>query len=151
MKLCPRENEIMKATRTRSLNEELADHARVCEACAEIVRISGWMQRFSAVLEVPKLPSAREIWSRAEFYAKHSRAAKSIRTIHILSWIVIGVVPAVLIYFAWPSVQSWFAALERGNAVVPVMFSSSWSIVLMAAAIVGVATLLTAQMIFAEE
>ena len=151
MRFCTRENEIMKATRTRSLTEELADHARTCESCAEIVQISGWMQRLSSVLEVPKLPSAREIWTRAEFLARRSPLARSIRTIHVLSWSVIGIVPALLIYFKWPAVQSWFSALERGNAAVPVLFSSSWSLLLMAAAIVGVATLLTAQMIFAEE
>lgn len=151
MRFCPRENEMIRATRTRSLTEELGDHARGCDACAEIVRISGWMQRFAAILEVPKLPSAREIWSRAEFLAKRSPVARSLRTIHIVSWIVLAVVPAALIYFAWPAVQAWLTGLESGNPVFPQPFASSWSLIWMAAGIVGVATLLTAQMIFAEE
>jgi hypothetical protein len=129
----------------------MAGHARDCEACAEIVRISGWMQRFAAVLEVPKLPSAREIWSRAEFLAKQSPVARSLRAINLVSWTVLAVVPAALIFFCWPFVKTWIRGVEQGNAAYPVALSTPWSLVWMAASIVGVATLLTAQMIFAEE
>lgn len=151
MKLCSREPEIMRATRSRSLSEEMADHARGCEACAEIVRISGWMQRFAAMLDVPKLPSAREIWSRAELLARTSPVARSLRAINVVSWTVLAVVPAVLIVFCWPFVKAWIGGVEKGSAAFPVVVSTPWSLVWMAAAIVGVATLLTAQMIFAED
>jgi hypothetical protein len=62
---CPREPEVVQSLRRGALPEELRGHAEACPDCRETWTVAARLRELAA-LERPSLPTAGQIWWRAE-------------------------------------------------------------------------------------
>jgi hypothetical protein len=62
---CPREPEVVQALRRGALPEELRGHAEDCPDCREALTVAARLRELAAA-ERPGLPTAGQIWWRAE-------------------------------------------------------------------------------------
>jgi hypothetical protein len=149
---CDREKELVRAARGGALSAEQTAHADSCPTCTDIAVAGAFMAGLARTLSVPPLPTADQIWARAQLLMREPRFVRTMQTVHVLGWSTLAAIPAIWLAIGWPRISAWLGALQGGELAWPAGTTGiSWSLLWMAAAIVAAATLLTAQMIFAEE
>ncbi len=109
---CPREVEVLEATRSGDWPEELRSHSALCSVCADVVLVAGvLLQEGTQVSSLPSLPSAGFVWWKAQLRARREaaqRAAEPIAIVERLAW-GCGVLALLgLAFWQWARVEDWW-------------------------------------------
>lgn len=62
---CPREQEVLQATRSEAISEEQQRHLGACPSCRELSRVASWVQGAASAERAAPLPDAESIWWRS--------------------------------------------------------------------------------------
>jgi hypothetical protein len=128
---CPRESDVLDALASarwpHRVDRELADHVASCAICADVVSVADAIRADAdAAWQEAGVPSAGQVWWRAEIRARHEAARNASRPIGVAQ----GVAAALLLaatgiagWFAWPSIRgtlAWAAALTQSPVLGPI-------------------------------
>lgn len=113
---CPRESETWKAAVSGSWPEELAGHARACGACREVAAVSRALTSLRENAgDEPPLPTAAQVWWKAQVAQRRSALARSARPIRVVQCAAaLGGSAAVVaaLFVEWPRVSGWLAGWQ---------------------------------------
>jgi predicted anti-sigma-YlaC factor YlaD len=150
---CKRTDEIVTSMRI-GITPDADSHLAECEECRAAVSAGDWMRQFSNLgrEEVPVLPDPRRIWLMAEWQRRQRSSPGRMRLIDCLQWAAYGiaaVAPAIWFTFRWPQLVQWVSTLRGGEAAW--ISAGSSPVLWTAVALGGITTLVTLQLVFAEE
>ncbi len=109
MRTCALEETVLAATRAMShdaLPDSVLEHLAECDGCREIhVLASSLQEERAEVLRQARVPSAGQVWWRAELRARHEAATVAARPITVVSGLaaacVVGVLASLTGVLAW--------------------------------------------------
>jgi len=83
---CPHEERALRAAARSGDDAWLDEHARSCSECFELRDVSRWMREMEGPEEtaLPRLPSAGQIWWKAQMAAREAAARKALRPLRIV-------------------------------------------------------------------
>lgn len=77
--LCPREVDVLRACASETWPADLRAHVGMCEACREVESVATVLRAAVAAEPADQLPSAHDIWWRAQWQAKQDARARAMR------------------------------------------------------------------------
>ena len=77
--LCPREGDVLRACESALWPADLKAHVATCEACREVEAVATVLRAAVAEEPVEQVPSAHDIWWRAQWQAKQDARARAMR------------------------------------------------------------------------
>ena len=100
---CPRENEVVEATRLGLWNQELGAHVSGCSSCQEARHVSSLMAGLAERLQSAP-PHPMLVWLRAQLEAEQRRQEREIRraAIRRACWQVAAFLAALGVLRVWP-------------------------------------------------
>ncbi len=109
---CPREVEVLEATRSGDWPEELRSHLAECSVCADVSSVAEVLLQAEAQLgSPPPLPSAGFVWWKAQLRARREavqRAAEPIAIVERLAWGCGLLALLGLAFWQWARVEDWW-------------------------------------------
>jgi hypothetical protein len=118
MKSCDKEDVVLEAMRHATWDEALRDHVQRCESCADLALVARWMhdEARTARLEAANaLPSAGQVWWKAQILAKRSaveRATRPIVYFQKLSYAFGTLSVLAVALWNWNAIQRWLGPLR---------------------------------------
>ncbi len=111
---CEKERDLLGAQRTGVWTDALRLHLESCQLCQDTLLVDHFLDREALTDRSASLPTARQVWWRAERRRRREAAQRALWPIRIwerLSWLA-GAVGAVfsLVLFA-PVIRDWLASL----------------------------------------
>ena len=110
-RICTLEEDVLEATRSGSMTEELSRHLATCRACSDAVSIEGLLQTEArAIPEPSRMPDPGRIWLQAKQQRLLHAADRATRPIRAAEKIAMGagaVGLAVGTAMSWTTVRSW--------------------------------------------
>ena len=107
IKICPREDEVLKALREEKMSEELQEHIAECSACQNTEAVSRWMNRFResawhTEMQEKTLPDAQSLWNKVHKQKRLDKklVRKALRPLLIYQVLFYGLLTAGIIYAA---------------------------------------------------
>jgi predicted anti-sigma-YlaC factor YlaD len=111
-RICTLEEDVLEATRSGSMTEELSRHLATCRACSDAVSIEGLLQTEArAIPEPSRMPDPGRIWLQAKqqrLLHAADRATRPIRAVGL----------AVGTAMSWTTVRSWLGQAVTSIATV---------------------------------
>jgi hypothetical protein len=104
-KICPREDEVLKALHEEKMSEELQEHIAGCSACQKTEAVNRWMHRFResawhAEMREKTLPDAQTLWNKVHAKRRPDKklVRKALRPLMIYQVLFYGLLTAGIIY-----------------------------------------------------
>jgi hypothetical protein len=124
---CPREADVLDALASARwpdrVDAELSQHVASCEICRDVVAVSAAMQEDNdaalAEWNDANVPSSGQMWWRAEMRARQDAVREASRPVTVAQGVAVGLtlgLAGVGAWFAWPTVQAFFATLPPAAA-----------------------------------
>ncbi|MCP4654625.1 MAG: hypothetical protein GY856_04305 [bacterium] len=135
---CTHQAAVRRATADGNLDPRLAAHAEECALCQETLQVAGSLRRLAAG-DQPRLPSAGQIWWKAEIIRQLTERDEQIRkaTRPILWGQAIGLVvlgAAFLLAVLWaPQLDAGSSGWLLGGPLGELMTGSAWLPVILGA------------------
>jgi hypothetical protein len=116
---CPRESDVLDALASARwpdrVDAELTQHVSSCAICQDVVAVAAAMREdHDATWREANVPSSGQMWWRAEMRARQDAIRDASRPVTVAQAVAVGLAlsfAAVAGWFAWPTVQGFFAAL----------------------------------------
>lgn len=120
MRACEREETVLAAG--DEPGDELAAHVAGCPGCREALRVAGGLRRLAAEERPPRLPTAAQVWWRAQIVSRLAgREAEIERATRPLAWgLGIGALAAFL------GIAAALGQLGALLSAMPVEPSAGW-------------------------
>ncbi len=127
MRACAMEEAVLEATRAMShtpLPDAVLDHVAACDGCRDLHLVALSLQQDRAeVIAQARVPSAGQVWWRAELRARHEAAAIAARPITVASGLAVacavGLLASLTGVLAW-----WLRDLLAVSTVVTGLLAS---------------------------
>jgi hypothetical protein len=140
---CPLESDVITAVshgRWESATEDLRRHAASCVACTEALEMAEMMRALEReTLGETRLPSAGQMWWRAQLRARREARDAAARPVLIAQGVgaavIIGLIAAI-ISWQWPLIADTAGAWVRQPLVALDLGVTAWTM-LVAAAVLG--------------
>jgi hypothetical protein len=83
---CPHEERTLRAAARPGGDAWLDEHTRSCAGCLELRELSRWMNEMEETEEIhsPRLPSAGQIWWKAQVAAREAAARKALKPLRVV-------------------------------------------------------------------
>ncbi len=137
---CNHREAVLEAAGRRELGAELAAHVDGCASCRETLRVAGWLRGLDAEGPGPRLPTAGQLWWRAQIVRRLSDP-ESARAARPVKWGLgiggLAVLTGLLLTAAFVLDQ-----LRTSLASLPFEISTSWLAVGLGALVLPLAALL---------
>jgi hypothetical protein len=114
---CARESESLGAARSGDWSPELRSHLEGCAWCADAAMVAQALRQEMQAWEVPVLPSAGEVWWRAQIQARRldaERAAQPVRLVQRIAAACSVMAMVFLLLLYAPHLQAWLKLLPAG-------------------------------------
>lgn len=153
---CEKESLVLRDAQNGVSDPEIERHLASCQSCRNVLKVSSFMNRLASAHESFSLPSAREIWSRAQFQRRdleYKRALRPMKIFESIAWAVAAGGPAAWLAWKWPAIQATVAALQRGEISAAFGGGSATAATLMwlLAGVAASSLLLTVSLISADD
>lgn len=117
---CQLEAQAAAAARSGEWSAELRRHVARCEACAEAALVGEFLQAESQSGDLPALPSAGQVWWKAQIRARRMDAERAVEPVRLAQRIAAAIALAALfvltLHYA-PQLQTWASHIS-GAAVL---------------------------------
>ncbi len=109
-KPCSRENAIIRAVSSGQWSEELRLHIAQCKGCAEVGKVTFWMNSFAKSWDTPEpICDPGLIWLKAKSEEEQGLRMKALRPIFVTQAVVgVGLLMSILILivYKWSSIEN---------------------------------------------
>ena len=110
-RICTLEEDVLEASRSGSMTEELSRHVAICRTCSDAVSIERLLQSAARAIPEPSgMPDPGRIWLQAKQQRLLEAADRATRPIRAAEKIAVGagaVGLAVGTAMSWTTVRSW--------------------------------------------
>lgn len=124
---CPRETDVLDALASARwpdrVDAELSQHVASCAICRDVIAVAAAMHEDHDAAwhewNDANVPSSGQMWWRAEMRARQDAIREATRPVTIAQGVAAGLalgLGGVAAWFAWPTVQGFFAALVPSAA-----------------------------------
>ena len=129
---CPRESDVLDALASARwpdrVDAELSQHVASCAICQDVLAVASAMQEdHEAAWRDANVPSSGQMWWRAEMRARQDAIRDASRPVTVAQAVAVGLalsLAGVAGWYAWPTVQGFFAGLFPGSPSQASVFAS---------------------------
>ena len=126
--LCPREADVLRACASETWPADLKAHLATCGVCREVESVASVLRAAVALEPADQVPSAHDIWWRAQWQAKQDARARAMRPLDRIERaepLVALVAVATLLVLRGEAIASrllaWASSEGTGQALQAVM------------------------------